>query len=74
MTCLLLVKNLKSIHVKKALEQQMTQLCMTVNPRQPNTLPRNIIQNTNNYGHCTAVTTREGKQIIDPHISSTVEV
>ena len=52
----------------------MTRLYMTVNPRQPNTLPRNTIKNPNNYGHCMAVTTREGKQTIDPPISSTVDV
>ena len=42
----------------KHLEQQMTQLSTTVNPRQPGTLPSNTIQNPKNDGHCMAITTR----------------
>ncbi len=42
----------------KHLEQQMTQLSTTVNPRQPGTLPSNTIQNPKNDGHFMAVTTR----------------
>ena len=41
----------------KNLEQQMTQLSTTVNPRQPGTLPSNTIQNPKNDGHCMTVTT-----------------
>ena len=39
------------------LELQMSQLSSTVNPRQPGTLPRNIVQNLKNDGHCMEVTT-----------------
>lgn len=35
----------------KHLEQQMMQLCTTVNLHQPGTLPGNIIQNTENNGN-----------------------
>uniref|UniRef100_M1DZG5 Integrase core domain containing protein n=1 Tax=Solanum tuberosum TaxID=4113 RepID=M1DZG5_SOLTU len=58
----------------KNLEQQMTLLSSTVNPRQPGTLLSNTIQNPKNYGHCMAVTTRGGKQTIDPHMPSVVDV
>ena len=58
----------------KHLEQQMTKLSTTVNPRQPSTLPSNTIQNPKNDGHCMAVTTRGGKQTIDPPRPSEVEV
>ncbi|KAK4713604.1 hypothetical protein R3W88_019511 [Solanum pinnatisectum] len=44
-----------------------------VNPRQPGTLPSNTIQNPNNDGHCMAITTRGGKQTIDPPMPSGVE-
>ncbi|XP_049357604.1 uncharacterized protein LOC125822257 [Solanum verrucosum] len=57
----------------KHLELQMTQLSTTVNPRQPGTLPSNTIQNPKNDGHCMAVTTRGGKQTVDPHMPSGVE-
>uniref|UniRef100_M1DDB4 Integrase core domain containing protein n=1 Tax=Solanum tuberosum TaxID=4113 RepID=M1DDB4_SOLTU len=45
-----------------------------VNPHQPGTLPRNTIQNPKNHGHCMEVTTRGGKQTIDPPIPSMVDV
>ncbi|KAK4707101.1 hypothetical protein R3W88_033350 [Solanum pinnatisectum] len=54
----------------KHLEQQMAQLSTTINPRQHGTLPSNTIQNPKNDGHCMAVTTRKGKQTIDPPMSS----
>ena len=50
----------------KHLELQMTQLSFIMNPHQLGTLPSNIIQNLKNGGHCMAVTTRDGKQTIDP--------
>lgn len=45
-----------------------------MNPCQPGTLSRNNIQNLKNDGHCIAITTRGGKQNIDPPKSSKVEV
>ena len=51
----------------------MAQLSTTVNPRQPDTLPSNTIQNYKNDGHCMTVTTRGGKQTIDPPVPSVVE-
>ena len=44
----------------------MTQLSVTVNTRQPDTLPSNTFQNPKNDGHCMAITTRGSKQTIDP--------
>uniref|UniRef100_M1DEH6 Integrase core domain containing protein n=1 Tax=Solanum tuberosum TaxID=4113 RepID=M1DEH6_SOLTU len=58
----------------KHLEQQMTQLSTTVNPCQLGTLPSNTIQNEKNDGHCMVVTTRGGKQTIDPPMPSVVDV
>ncbi|KAK4706665.1 hypothetical protein R3W88_033765 [Solanum pinnatisectum] len=57
----------------KQLEQQFSQLSDIVNPRQPGTLPSNTIKNPKNDGHCMTVTTRRGKQTIDPSMSSKVE-
>ena len=54
----------------KQLELQMTQLSASVNTRQPGTLPRNTVQNLKNDGHCMAITTRGGKQTIDPPMPS----
>ena len=50
----------------KHLELQMNQLSTTVNSRQPGTLPSNTILNPKNNGHCMTVTTRRGKQTINP--------
>jgi len=52
----------------------MTQLSTTVNPRQPVTLPSNTILNPKNDRHCMEVTTRGGKQTIDPPIPSGMEI
>ena len=41
--------------------------------RQPGTLPSNTVQNPKNDGHCMAITTRSGKQTIDPLIPSNDE-
>ncbi|KAK4733883.1 hypothetical protein R3W88_008144 [Solanum pinnatisectum] len=57
----------------KHLEQQMTQLSTTVNPRQPGTLSSNIIWNPKNDGHCMVVTTKGGKQTVDLPMPSRVE-
>ena len=51
----------------------MTQLSKTVNPRRSSTLPSNTIKSLMNDGHSMDVTTREGKQIIDPPMSSVLE-
>ena len=48
----------------------MAQLSVTMNARQPGTLPSNTVQNPKNDGHCMAITTRGGKQTIDPPMSS----
>uniref|UniRef100_M1D9G9 Integrase core domain containing protein n=1 Tax=Solanum tuberosum TaxID=4113 RepID=M1D9G9_SOLTU len=58
----------------KQLEQQFNQSSTTVNPRQPDTLPSNTIQNPKNDGNCMKVTTRRGKQTIDPPMPSEVEI
>ena len=48
----------------------MAQLSVTVNTRQPVTLPRNTVQNLKNDAHCMTITTRGGKQTIDPPMPS----
>ena len=60
------------ISIKK-IELQMAQLSATVNTRQPSSLPSNTIQNPKNDVHCIAITTRGGKQTIDPPMPSTEE-
>ena len=57
----------------KQIELQMAQLFATVNTRQPGTLPSNTIQNPKNDAHCMAITTRGGRQTIDPPMPSTEE-
>ena len=54
----------------KQIELQMAQLSTTVNTRQPSTLPSNTVQNPKNDAHCMAITTRGGKQTIDPPMPS----
>ena len=54
----------------KQIELQMDQLSANVNTRQLGTLPSNTVQNTKNDGHCMAITTRGGKQTIDPPMPS----
>ena len=44
-----------------------------MNTWQPGTLPSNTVQNLKNDGYCMAITTRGGKQTIDPPMSSGVE-
>ena len=51
----------------------MAQLSATVNTRQPGTLPSNTIQNPKNDAHCMTITTRGGKQTIDPPMPSNEE-
>ena len=51
----------------------MTRLSTTVNPHQSGTLPSNTIKNLMNDGHSMDVTIREGKQAIDPPMSSVLE-
>ena len=57
----------------KQIELQVAQLSATVNTRQPGTLPIKTFQNPKNYGHCMEITTRGGKQTIDPPMPSTEE-
>ena len=40
---------------------------------QPDTLPSNTVQNPKNDAHCMAITTRGGKQTIDPPMPSNEE-
>ena len=54
----------------KQIELQVAQLSATVNTRQPGTLPSNTVQNLKNEVHCMAITTRGGKQTIDPPMPS----
>ena len=48
----------------------MDQLSATVKTWQSGTPPRNTVQNPKNNGHCMAITTRGGKQTIDPPMPS----
>ena len=48
----------------------MAQLSATLNTQQPGTLPSNTVQNPKNDAHCMAITTRGGKQTIDPPMPS----
>ena len=57
----------------KNIELQMAQLSVTLNTRQPGTLPSNTVQNPKNDTHCMAITTRGGKQTIDPPMPSNEE-
>ena len=50
----------------KQLELQLAQLSATVNTRQPDTLPKNTVQNPKNYGHCMTISTRGYKDTINP--------
>ena len=61
-----------SISIRKH-ELQLSELSATVNTRQPGTLPNNTVQNSKNDGHCIAITTRSGKQTIDPPMPSNEE-
>ena len=51
----------------------MAQLSATVNTRQAGTLPSNTVQNPKNDAHYMAITTRGGKQAIDPSMPSNEE-
>ena len=51
----------------------MAQLSATVNTWKSDTLPSNTVQNPKNVAHCMAITTRGGKQTIDPPMPSTEE-
>ena len=51
----------------------MAQLSATVNTWQGVTLPSNTIQNPKYDEHCIAITTRGGKQTIDPPMPSNEE-
>ena len=44
-----------------------------MNPRQPGTLPSNTVKNLKHDAHCIEITTRGGKQTIDPPMPSTEE-
>ena len=57
----------------KQIKLQVAQLSATVNTRQQGTLPSNTVQNPKNDAHCMAITTRGGRQTIDPPIPSTEE-
>ena len=51
----------------------MAQLSVTMNTRQSGTLPSNTVQNPKYDRHCMTITTRGGKQIIDPPMLSNEE-
>ena len=51
----------------------MAQLSATVNTQQPGTLLSNTVQNLKNDAHCMTITTRGGKQTIDPLMPSNEE-
>ena len=52
----------------KQIELQMDQLFAIVNTWQLGTLPSNTVQNPKNDAQCMTITTRGGKQTIDPPI------
>ena len=56
----------------KHLELQMSKLYSIGNTRQIGTLPSNIVQNPKNDGHYMRITTRGGKQTIDPPMPSDI--
>ena len=51
----------------------MYQFSATVNTRKTGTLLSNSVQNPKNDGHCMAITSRGGKQTIDPPLLSNEE-
>ena len=51
----------------KHLELQMALLSSTMNPHQSGSHPSNTVHNPKNKGHFMLVTSRGGKQIIDPY-------
>ena len=51
----------------------MAQLSATMNTRQLGTLSSNTLRNPKNDAHCMAITTRGGKQTIDPPMLSNEE-
>ena len=51
----------------------MAQLYATMNTRQPGILPSNTVQNPKNDAHYMTITTRGGKQTIDPPMPSNEE-
>ena len=57
----------------KHIELQMAQTSAIVNTRQLGTLSSNTVQNPKNDAHCMAITTRGGKQTIDPPLPSNEE-
>ena len=57
----------------KQIELQMNQLSATVNIRQQGTLPSDTVQNPKNDAHCMTITTRGGKQTVDPPMPSNEE-
>ena len=57
----------------KQLDLKMDQLSVTVNKWQSGTLSRNTVQNMKNDAHYMAITTRGGKQTIDPPMPSIEE-
>ncbi|TMW85596.1 hypothetical protein EJD97_022873, partial [Solanum chilense] len=57
----------------KQVELHVAQLFATENTQQLGTLPSNTVRNPKNDVHCMAITTRGGKQTIDPPMPSTEE-
>ena len=57
----------------KQIELPMAQFSAAVNTRQSGTLPSNTVQNPKNDAHCITITTRGGKQTIDPPMPSIEE-
>ncbi|TMW87781.1 hypothetical protein EJD97_019473, partial [Solanum chilense] len=57
----------------KQIKLQVAQLSATMNTRQPGTLSNNTTQNPKNDVHSMAITTRGGKQTIDPPMPSNKE-
>ena len=57
----------------KHLQLQISDLSTIVNPWKPGTLLSNTIKNPKNDVHCMSVTAQEGKETIEPCMSSVVE-
>ena len=74
MILLVLGKKLKTHAFSiKQVELQEAQLSATEKTRQPGTLPNNTVRNPKNDAHYMAITTRGGKQTIDPPMPSNKE-
>ena len=57
----------------RQIEQQLSELPLSVNPRQQGTLPSNMIQNIVNDDQFIVVTTQGRKKIVDPSVPTVMK-